>query len=52
MLGQEVAVLVDEEQPAGYKSVNFNASELPSAVYLYRLQAGDYVASKKLILLK
>jgi hypothetical protein len=52
MLGQEAAVLVDEVQEAGYKSVQFNASSLPSGVYLYRLTAGDFVAAKKLIVLK
>lgn len=52
MLGQEVVALVSEEQGAGYKSVDFNGGELPSGVYLYRLQAGDFVATKKLVLLK
>ena len=52
MLGQEVAVLVDEFQPAGYKSVEFKAEGLPSGVYLYRLTAGGFVATKKLVLLK
>lgn len=52
MLGQGVAILVDEVQSAGYKSVNFDAAALPSGVYLYRLQAGDFVETKKLVLLK
>ncbi len=52
LLGQEVATLVDEEQKAGYKSVEWNASNITSGVYLYRIQAGDFVASKKLLLLK
>jgi hypothetical protein len=52
MLGQEVAVLVDGEQTAGYKSVEFNATDLPSGTYIYRLTAGDFVATKKLTLLK
>jgi hypothetical protein len=52
MLGQEVAVLVDEVQAAGHRSVEFNASGLPSGMYLYRLTAGDFVATKKLVLLK
>ena len=51
-LGQEVAVLVDELQTAGYKSVDFNAAGLPSGVYLYRLTAGDFVATKKCVVLK
>jgi hypothetical protein len=52
LLGQEVTVLVDEVQSAGYKSVDFSGSGLPSGVYLYRLTAGDFVATKKLVLLK
>ncbi len=52
ILGQEVATLVDEYQSAGYKSVRFNGSGLASGIYVYRLQAGDYVAAKKFVLLK
>ena len=52
LLGQEVAVLVDEVQNSGYRSVEFNASELPSGVYLYRLRAGDFMVTKKLVLLR
>ena len=52
VLGQQVATLVNGEQPAGYKSVQFNATNLPSGVYLYRIQAGTYSATKKLLLMK
>jgi hypothetical protein len=52
ILGQEVLTLVNEEQKAGYKSVEWNASNVASSVYFYRIQAGDFVASKKLLLLK
>ncbi len=52
MLGEEVATLVNEVQSAGYKSVTFNASKLPSGVYTYRLIAGEYTATKKLLLMK
>jgi hypothetical protein len=52
LLGQVVAMPVDEVQTAGYKSAVFNASGLPSGVYLYRLQAGEFVATKKLVVLK
>jgi hypothetical protein len=52
ILGQEVATLVNEEQKAGYRSVQWNASNVPSGVYFYRIQAGDFVASKRLLMLK
>jgi hypothetical protein len=52
ILGQEVVTLVNEEQKAGYKSVQWNANNFASGVYFYRIQAGDFVASKKLLLLK
>ncbi|MDI6803916.1 MAG: T9SS type A sorting domain-containing protein [Bacteroidota bacterium] len=51
-IGQRVALLVDGKQEAGYHEVNFSAASLPSGVYFYRLQAGGYVETKKLILLK
>ena len=54
LLGREVATLVNEEKPAGAYNVQFtmNNVQLSSGIYLYRLQAGDYVESKKMILLK
>jgi hypothetical protein len=52
VIGQEVTVLVDEEQPAGHKSVQFDASALPSGVYLYRLAAGEFTETKKLVVLR
>lgn len=52
VLGQEVATLVNEEQSAGYKSVKFDGTNLPSGIYFYRLTAGRYVETKKLLLLK
>jgi hypothetical protein len=52
ILGQEVGALVDNFQEAGYKSVTFNAKDLPSGLYFYRLQTGNFTDTKKLILLK
>ena len=51
-LGQRVTLLVDGRQEVGYHEVNFDASGLTSGVYFYRLQAGDFVETKKLILMK
>ena len=52
LLGQEIATLVNQEKPAGTYEVNFDASNLPSGVYIYRIKAGEYVETKKMILLK
>jgi len=52
VLGREIVTLVDGKQGAGTHSVTFNAGNLPSGVYFYRLQAGSYSDTKKLVLLK
>jgi hypothetical protein len=52
LLGGEVATLVDEAKQPGTYSVQFDAGKLASGVYFYRLQAGDFVAGKKLLLLR
>jgi hypothetical protein len=52
LLGQEVAVLVDENRAPGIYQATFEARELSSGVYLYRLRAGDFVQSRKLLLLR
>jgi hypothetical protein len=51
-LGQQVATLVNEGEDAGYHQVRFDGSGLASGVYFYRLQAGTYVETKKLLLLR
>lgn len=51
-LGQDVATLVNKEQKPGKYKVKFDASNLPSGVYIYRLTAGDFTQSKKMVLLR
>jgi hypothetical protein len=52
ILGREVATLINGRQSAGYYNATFKASNLPSGVYFYRLQAGAYSSTKKLVVLK
>ncbi len=52
VLGNEIAILVNEEKPTGSYEVGFNASTLPSGIYFYRLQAGSFVETKKMVLLR
>jgi len=52
ILGTEIETLVNEEKSAGKYELNWNAANLPSGVYFYRLQAGDFVQTRKMILLK
>ncbi|MCL5738616.1 MAG: T9SS type A sorting domain-containing protein, partial [Bacteroidetes bacterium] len=52
VLGRDVETLVDEHQSVGVHSVIFNAGNLPSGVYFYRLQAGTFIQTKKLTVLK
>ncbi len=52
VLGKEVATLFDGEKPAGMYEVQFNASNIPSGVYFYTLRAGEFIETRKMILLK
>ena len=52
VLGREVATLVDEYREAGNHSVEFNASNLSSGIYLYTIQIGNYLETRKLSLQK
>jgi len=51
-LGREVAILVNEIQPAGMYKFNFDAALLACGVYIYKLQAGSYIQSAKMILIR
>ena len=52
VLGREVSVLVNKEQSTGNYEVEFDASHLTSGIYFYKIQAGDYVETKKMVLMK
>lgn len=52
MLGEEVVTLVDEQQQAGKYSIKFDAKNLSSGTYFYRISAGNFIDSKKMLLLK
>ncbi|MBK7230426.1 MAG: T9SS type A sorting domain-containing protein [Ignavibacteriales bacterium] len=52
VLGNEVATLVNEFRNAGSYEIEFNASKLSSGIYFYRLSAGSYVQTKKMLLIK
>jgi uncharacterized delta-60 repeat protein len=52
ILGREVANLVNEEKEAGNYDITFNAGNLSSGVYVYQLKAGNFVTTKKLMLIK
>jgi hypothetical protein len=52
VLGREIATLVDGMQSPGYKSIQWDASRFTSGIYFYKLQAGQFSAIKKLVLLK
>jgi hypothetical protein len=57
VLGNEVATLVNEEKPAGSYEIEFNVAqvsrpELSSGIYFYKLQAGSYIATRKMVLLR
>jgi hypothetical protein len=52
LLGQKITTLINEEMSSGYHSVDFNAGDISSGVYVYTLSVNDFVTSKKMVLLK
>ncbi len=52
ILGNEIAILVNERQNAGSYSVEFDASNYPSGIYYYKLEAGSFSEVRKMIFLK
>jgi hypothetical protein len=52
ILGNEIETLTNEEKSAGIYEISFNADHLPSGVYFYKMQAGQFIETKKMILLK
>jgi hypothetical protein len=52
ILGNQVAELVNERKDAGRYEVNFNASNLSSGVYFYKITAGNHIETKKMMLIK
>ncbi|OIO29624.1 hypothetical protein AUJ22_01025 [Candidatus Nomurabacteria bacterium CG1_02_31_12] len=52
MLGKEVATLINEEKPAGDYTISFNANNLASGMYIYKISSGPFNQTKKMILMK
>ena len=52
ILGNEIATLVNEQKEPGYYEDDFNASNIASGVYIYRLQSGSFVSTKKMMVIK
>lgn len=51
-LGQQVARLIDREMSAGFKGITWDASNMPSGIYFYRIEAGSYSQVKRMVLIK
>jgi len=52
LLGKEVVTLVEEKKTPGFYELNFGGENLPSGFYVYRIEAGDFISSKKMVLIK
>jgi hypothetical protein len=51
-LGNEIETLVNEEKPTGIYEITWYTEQLPSGIYFYQLQAGNFVETKKMVLMK
>ena len=51
-IGTEIETLLDEDKPAGSYDINWNATNLPSGIYFYKIQAGDFTKTNKMVLIK
>jgi plastocyanin len=52
VLGNEIVTLLNEDKAAGNYTVDFSASDLPSGVYFYKIQSGNFIDTKKMLLLR
>ncbi|MCH7964341.1 MAG: T9SS type A sorting domain-containing protein [Bacteroidetes bacterium] len=52
LVGEEVNLLVSGQVDAGFYEIEFNATALPSGIYFYKLQAGNFIETKKMVLMK
>ena len=52
IIGQEIAILVNEEKEAGAYSIEFNAASLTSGIYIYKLQSKNFAETRKMVLLR
>ena len=52
VLGREISTLVNKEEPPGNYEVEYDASNLTSGIYFYRIQTGDFEETKKMVLMK
>jgi len=51
-LGKEITTIISEEKPVGTYEITWFAENLPSGIYFYKLQAGNFVETKKMVLLR
>jgi hypothetical protein len=52
VLGNELKTLINDEKSAGYYKIDFDASQFSSGIYIYELKSNEFVASKKMLLIR